>query len=239
MTHGATPMLAKVLAALAVAALLVAGVLFFGRLADDSSLAMALTAAWFGVVLAAGFLITRSRRDLLVPMGAAFAIVAGAVGVLIGLPTLRDKEVNERVVTAAPASGAPASAPEGGAEPGGSGASEQPARNELAAEGSFRSIAHAGRGKASVVELAEGGRKLTLTSFETDSGPDLRLYVSTKDPAEGGGLGEFRDLGALKGNKGDQQYTLGRDIDIGRYSNVVVWCRAFSVGFTSAALEPA
>jgi hypothetical protein len=71
--------------------------------------------------------------------------------------------------------------------------------------------------------------------FETDAGPDLRLYVSTRDPANGE-LGDFRDLGALKGNVGNQQYSLSRDVNLERYSTVVVWCRAFSVAFTSAPL---
>jgi Electron transfer DM13 len=78
--------------------------------------------------------------------------------------------------------------------------------------------------------------RLLPTEFETDSGPDLRVYVSTTDPAAGGELGDFVDLGGLKGNKGNQQYTLPADLDLGRYSNVVIWCRAFSVGFTSASL---
>jgi hypothetical protein len=60
--------------------------------------------------------------------------------------------------------------------------------------------------------------------------------VSTGDPA-GGELGDFEDLDALKGNVGDQQYTLPRGLDLGRHSTVVVWCRAFSVAFTSARLE--
>jgi hypothetical protein len=49
----------------------------------------------------------------------------------------------------------------------------------------------------------------------------------------------FRDLGALKGNIGDRQYDLSRHVRIARYSNVLVWCRAFSVDFTSAPLERA
>ena len=75
------------------------------------------------------------------------------------------------------------------------------------ASGRFSAIAHETTGKAAVVELPTGARKLTLSDFETDPGPDLRLYVSTGDPADGD-LGRFRDLGALKGNVGDQQYDL-------------------------------
>jgi electron transfer DM13 len=48
---------------------------------------------------------------------------------------------------------------------------------------------------------------------------------------------EFRDLGALKGNKGDQQYDLPQGLDLDRYSTVVIWCRAFSVNFARAVLR--
>jgi hypothetical protein len=45
------------------------------------------------------------------------------------------------------------------------------------------------------------------------------------------------DLGALKGNKGNQQYALPRDLDLERFTTVVIWCRAFSVNFARAPLR--
>jgi hypothetical protein len=216
----------RLLSAGAVMGLLVAGVFVLGRVADDATLAMALTAAWFGAVFVAGAVLTRRRPDLRLPMALGFAVVAVAIGVLIGLPTLRGKEVNERVVTAQPAV---PTAP-------GRGATKQSATNVQLASGRFGSIAHPGRGQATAIQLAGGGRVLTLTNFGTDSGPDLRLYLSTADPAKGS-LGKFRDLGALKGNSGNQQYRVPAGIDLERYSTVVVWCRAFSVPFTSAPLN--
>jgi len=36
---------------------------------------------------------------------------------------------------------------------------------------------------------------------------------------------------------GNQQYDLPRGLDLGRYSTVVVWCRAFSVNFARAPLS--
>jgi hypothetical protein len=48
---------------------------------------------------------------------------------------------------------------------------------------------------------------------------------------------DYKDRGALKGNKGDQQYELGRGVDLDRYTTVVVWCRAFSVAFARASLN--
>lgn len=44
------------------------------------------------------------------------------------------------------------------------------------------------------------------------------------------------DLGALKGNRGDQQYAILRGVAVeGR--SVVIWCRAFSASFGSALLR--
>jgi hypothetical protein len=215
----------QIFAAVAMAVVLAAGIFAFGRAADEMNVAMGLTAVWFGAVFLAGALLVWRRRALLVPLAVGFGAVAVAAFVLVVLPTLRDKTVNEGVVTGAPA---------GEAAPGGGGGA---AGNVEFARGSFQEVAHAGRGTATVVELADGGRVLTLTDFETDSGPDLRLYVSTGNPAGGGDLGDFEDLGGLKGNKGNQQYELPDGLDLDRFSNVVVWCRAFSVGFTSAPLE--
>jgi hypothetical protein len=229
-----TPVGARLLAAIGMVMLLVAGVFFFGRLADDEKVAMGLTAAWFAAVFAGGYLITRRRTDLRLPLAAGFGAVAIAFTLLVALPSIRGKEVNEQVVTGAPASEVREAGEQAGGPAGQAGG--RPSGNVQLAAGSFGAIAHAGHGTAAVIELPSGERKLTLTDFETDAGPDLRVYVSTNDPAEGGELGGFVDLGGLKGNKGNQQYTLPEDVDIGRYSNVVIWCRAFSVGFTSAPL---
>jgi Electron transfer DM13 len=222
----ATSITHRLLAFVGVVVALVVGIFVFGRISDDAMLSMGLTAVWFGVVFFAGLALAARRRELFWPLAVGYGVIAVAVAVLVIAPTLFDKEVNERVVTGAPASQAQ-----------GRGGPEAPARgNVQLAAGSFVSIAHEGSGNAAVVELPSGERKLTLTDFETDSGPDLRLYVSTGDPANGD-LGEFEDLGALKGNVGNQQYTLPERLDLDRYSTVVVWCRAFSVAFTSAGLE--
>jgi hypothetical protein len=54
--------------------------------------------------------------------------------------------------------------------------------------------------------------------------------------SDGGAAGAV-DLGALKGNRGDQQYRIPASVRIaGR--TVVVWCRAFSAPFGSARLAP-
>lgn len=104
---------------------------------------------------------------------------------------------------------------------------EDVATGPARASGAFESLAHETTGRARVV-----GRKLTLTRFETDAGPDLRVYLSTPDESA------HLDLGGLKGNRGDQQYDIPPGADLARYSDVLIWCRAFSVGFGRARLAP-
>jgi hypothetical protein len=234
-----TSMPGWLLAIAAVVVALVAGIFVLGRISDDANVAMGLTAVWFGVVFVLGAGLALRRRELFWPLVVGYGIVAVAAAILVVAPTLFDKEVNERVVTGTPASearGGAAGTQEGAARDEAGRGGGRPAGNIQVAAGSFESIAHSGMGDAAIVELPSGRRMLTLTDFETDSGPDLRLYVSTGNPASGD-LGDFEDLGALKGNLGNQQYELPAGLSLDRYSTVVVWCRAFSVAFTSAALE--
>ena len=79
---------------------------------------------------------------------------------------------------------------------------------------------------------------LTLTDFDVDNGPDLRVYLVAGPARSEGEVDEFVDLGALKGNRGDQQYEIPDGVDVGRYATAVIWCRAFSVLFARAPLAP-
>ena len=51
-------------------------------------------------------------------------------------------------------------------------------------------------------------------------------------------MSDYVDLGRLKGNKGNQQYGIPDDVDVRRYSTVVIWCRAFTALFARAELRP-
>ncbi len=113
-------------------------------------------------------------------------------------------------------------------------AAEPAAQNVRVRGGRFVSVRHPASGRATVIDLAEGGRVLTLTDFEVDNGPDLRVYLVAGSPTTEGEVGDLVDLGALKGNQGDQQYDIPRDVDVCRYTTAVIWCRAFSVLFARA-----
>jgi len=183
-----------------------------GAITDDFRASMALTGAWFISAGAASIGSLKAGRSTGLPILAGYLIAATATGGYLAATTLRDKTVHEVVATGMPASALPA-APD-----------PQRKRNVEQARGTFVSAEHATTGTARVVELANGRRVLTLTGFETSAGPDLRVRVDPGDV----------DLGALKGNRGDQQYDLPQRLDP---QAVRIWCRAFSALFGSARLE--
>ena len=84
--------------------------------------------------------------------------------------------------------------------------------------------------------------KLKVTSFKTSNGPDVHVYMVAADDAKDAAIVQqagFIDLGVLKGNIGDQNYTLGSDLDLAKYRTVSVWCKRFSKNFGAAPLMPA
>jgi hypothetical protein len=188
----------------AAAAATAAGVYIAGGvISNDFETSMALTAAWFAAAAAIALASLKAGRSTGLPILIGYAIAATAIGGFLAATTLRDKTVNEVVVVADAAA----------------------ARNVLETRGEFTSAEHTTTGTARVIKLPNGRRMLTLTGFETDAGPDLRVRIGDVD------------LGALKGNKGDQQY----DIPDGfkpRNQEVRIWCRAFSALFGSAELRP-
>jgi hypothetical protein len=108
--------------------------------------------------------------------------------------------------------------------------------------GQFYSILHPTEGTATIYQMADGTRFLRLTRFSTSNGPDVHVYMVAADDAKDAATVEkagFVDLGVIKGNIGDQNYSLGSDLDLGKYRAVSIWCKRFSVNFGAAALRAA
>ncbi|MFI1968683.1 electron transporter [Streptomyces cinnamoneus] len=111
------------------------------------------------------------------------------------------------------------------------------------ATGKLISHEHETSGSVRILELPDGTRTLRLENLDTSNGPDLRVLVSDAPVKEGrAGWYVFDDgahvsLGKLKGNKGDQNYALPADLDLGRYRSVSIWCDRFDVSFGAAALS--
>lgn len=78
-------------------------------------------------------------------------------------------------------------------------------------------------------EVYISGQDLSLVNLDSTNVPDGRVYVSSDLEAN-----EFIDLGALKGNQGNQNYRLPQEYDREQYPYVLIWCRAFSslVGYS-------
>lgn len=102
--------------------------------------------------------------------------------------------------------------------------------------GTFQSHDHPTSGEALFVRLEDGSRVLRIEDLQTDNGPDLNVYLSSAPAdASAGELGsDYVDLGDLKGNIGSQNYEIPAEVDIDRYSTVVIWCVRFSVAFGAA-----
>jgi hypothetical protein len=107
--------------------------------------------------------------------------------------------------------------------------------------GKFYSILHPTAGTATIYQMGDGSRVLRFTGFTTSNGPDVHVYMVAADDAKDIATVQqagFVDLGVIKGNIGDQNYTLASDLDLGKYRAVSIWCKRFSVNFGAAALRP-
>lgn len=98
---------------------------------------------------------------------------------------------------------------------------------------------HKGTGK---VEVIRDGAATTIrfTEFEVTNGPDLYVWLVKSDTVEDSGdvkASETLELGRLKGNIGDQNYSLPEGASIEDWATITIWCRQFGVLFASAKLE--
>ena len=112
------------------------------------------------------------------------------------------------------------------------------------AEGTFRDadIAHKGQGKATILETVGGSHIVQLSDFKVTNGPDLEVWLvkaanirSSSDVKES----EWVSLGQLKGNIGNQSYTVPAGTALSDFQSVVIWCEQFGVLFSPADLQKA
>jgi hypothetical protein len=172
------------------------------------------------------------RRKTWIVVAAAVLVVLGAVTLIWFQPqklfydTTVDEALPSITATAEPTE-------DGGSEETASPAPTEPV--ELAT-GTFISREHETVGTARILRLADGQQILRLEGFETSNGPALFVYLSqnTADGEDGLFDDDYIDLGALKGNIGDQNYVIPAEIDPLGYTSVVIWCDRFSVSFGAA-----
>ncbi|MFC7448825.1 DM13 domain-containing protein [Rhodococcus daqingensis] len=177
---------------------------------------LAIGAAALALFLASGWVLYRLTRRVWI--GAlAQALLAAAVIALVVVPTFRGTEVHESdpltgVTTAQRDHGQPTGAHEIGAA-------------------DFVGIDHDATGSARLLDLGDGRRVLRFEDFEVEAGPDYFVHlidgadVRTPEPVR---------LGALKGSRGDQNYEVPAEVEIGSASTVLIWCRVFDVPVANA-----
>ena len=102
---------------------------------------------------------------------------------------------------------------------------------KILAQGEFKPRAHNVQGKALLIEKDEK-KFVRFEDFETINGPDLHIYLST-----GLNNDDFVELSKIKATKGNVNYEVPEGVDTGKYNKVLVWCKAFGVLFSYAALS--
>jgi hypothetical protein len=113
----------------------------------------------------------------------------------------------------------------------------------VVAAGDFVAHKHATSGTARIIRNSDGSHQLELVELNTSNGPDLKVWLSDQPVIEGEdgwhvfGEGTWLDLGALKGNQGNQVYDLPAGADPGDYISVTIWCERFPVSFGAAGLR--
>ncbi len=106
-------------------------------------------------------------------------------------------------------------------------------------EGQFRGADnfHRGSGTATIFRTPDDKLVLRLTDFMVTNGPALSVLLSSSPaPASSQQLGDYIDVGALKGNIGNQNYEVPAGTDLSAYNSVVIYCVPFRVVFATATL---
>jgi len=108
--------------------------------------------------------------------------------------------------------------------------------------GKLEGKTHGTSGRATIYKDANGKQYLRLTDFATSNGPDVHvLLVNADDPSlmkdvVAGDLNKV-ELGALRGNRGDQNYDLPADVNLEKYQAVAIYCERFHAIFGVARLD--
>lgn len=101
--------------------------------------------------------------------------------------------------------------------------------------GYFMSVAHEGSGEVKIIDLGAEGMIVRLINLDVLNGPDLRLLLSkNRNVQKFADLGEYIELGKLKGNKGTQNYILPAGVDGNDYVSVIIYCKPFHIVFNAA-----
>lgn len=194
------------------------------------------------------------RKKTLVPLGVlgAAAIVASAA-LFQPWKLFIDTEVQEEIPTSREGiqGTQPTKSKSPGEDLGDSKPSEEVTSEETStesepivlSEGELISHEHETSGTVKILQLADGSRILRLENLATSDGPRVEVWLTDSPVIEGldGWFvfddGKYQSLGAIKGNKGNQNYKIPDDLDLSDFTSVSLWCVTFAVSFGAAELS--
>ncbi|MFD0275299.1 DM13 domain-containing protein [Kitasatospora sp. NPDC127111] len=191
---------------------------------------------------------SRRRPVLLTALALVLAVAAFALYLFQPWKAFTSTTVDEALPTGLPATAGASAVPQQQQQQSQSQSSAASSPSAAAAvpvdlaRGSFVSGEHDTSGTARLVRLPDGATVLRLENLRTSEGPDVRVYLSTGSAAESRAdvLGDGAvELDRLKGNLGNQNYTVPAGTDLSRIRSVVIWCKRFSVTFGAADLAAA
>jgi hypothetical protein len=142
-------------------------------------------------------------------------VIGGPIGWVLGSPLFSRTELVEEPIVASV---------------------ETPATVLLEGEFTGADDFHFGEGHAELIQTAPGELTLSFSDFSVLNGPDLFVYLSP-DPAVW--TSDAVLLGGLKATDGSFSYEVPAGVDPADVRSAIIWCRAFSVQFAAAPLEPA
>jgi hypothetical protein len=185
-----------------------------------------------------------SMRRLLLPLAAVLA-VALVAGLWLFQPwrLVTSSTIDEPDPTVAvpePETPTPLAARTESARPAPRATPTPKAKDRELARGTFEDGEHGTSGTAVVRHLADGRTVLRLQDLDTSDGPDLHVWIT--DRPSGGSWGSYDDgryvkLGALKANRGNQNYVIPAGAELTGLTSVVIWCDRFDVAFGTAPVD--
>jgi hypothetical protein len=97
----------------------------------------------------------------------------------------------------------------------------------------LRGIDHRAAGTVLLIREPDGGVLVRFEDLNVEPGPDYHVHlVPGRDRQDPGGT----HLGALRGNRGDQNYPAPAGTSTEAPVTVLIWCRAFSVPIANATI---
>ena len=106
-----------------------------------------------------------------------------------------------------------------------------PSGATLLKQGILEGVGHTVMGQVGVYD-DHGTKVILLDPYSSQSGPDLRLYLSKDINASA-----YISAGKLKSTNGKQSYIVPGMPDISQYKYVHIWCEQFTVVFGRAEIK--